>query len=88
MTTKQGLRISPEPGLRRFEVSDGLPAADDGEVRTPVLDGVQQVCEVAGCFGSAHLRHADQIIRYSLANTRIQANRRAAPMSHVWWLHL
>ena len=63
MAPQQSLRIGAQPRLGRFEVGNRLPAPHDGEVLTPVLDSVEEVREVAGCFSGAHVRHADQIIR-------------------------
>jgi hypothetical protein len=38
-------------------VSDRSASANDGEVFPAMLDGVEQICEVAGGVGSTDLRH-------------------------------
>lgn len=64
MAPEQRLRVCSEAGLRWFEVGDWPPASDNGEVLTPMLDGIQKVREVPGRLSRAHVGHVDQIIGF------------------------
>lgn len=53
----ESLHVRPSSTGHRFEMSDGLAPADDGETLSSVLDGIEEVSEVAGGLGSGHIRH-------------------------------
>jgi hypothetical protein len=55
---EQRLRIGSKPGFGRLEVGDGLSTPDHGEMLASVLDRIEEVGEVSGCFGRTYLRHA------------------------------
>jgi hypothetical protein len=73
VTPEQGLRIGSEPWSGRLEVGDGLAAPDDGEVLASVLDCVENVSEVSGCFGGTYLRHK---IRLSDVRRQCRSDRK------------
>jgi hypothetical protein len=54
---QQSLDVCAFAGADGVELRDDLASAHDREVLTSVLYGVEDVGEVPGCIGSAHLRH-------------------------------
>ena len=57
MPPEQRLRIGAQPRSGRLEAGNRLSPPHDGEVLASVLDRVEDVGEVSGCFGRAHLGH-------------------------------
>ena len=76
MAAQQGFRIGPQPGSGRLEVGDGLSAPDDGEVLASVLDRVEDVGEVSGCFGRTHFWHEIRLSDSLSGSREVAANRR------------
>lgn len=58
MVPQHPLDVGSLPGADRIEVSDHLPPTDDGEMLAAMLDGVEQIGEVACCIRGTDLRHA------------------------------
>lgn len=69
MAPQQRFRVGSQPRPCRFEVGDRLPASKNGEMLAPMLDCIQEIREIAGCFGRAYLRH----------NIRLSDKGRASP---------
>ncbi len=57
MSSEEGPHLGAPPPTDRLEVSDDLASPDDGEVLPTVLDGVEEIGEVAGCVSGADLWH-------------------------------
>ena len=70
MTAKQRLGIGATAKGDGFDVGDGLAATGDRVALAIVLDGIEEVGELAGGFGCCHFRHANQIIRYMAGSVR------------------
>ncbi len=57
MSSEEGPHLGAPPPTDRLEVSNDLASPDDGEVLPTVLDGVEEIGEVAGCVRGADLWH-------------------------------
>jgi hypothetical protein len=57
MSFEEGPHIGAPAQSDRLEVSNDLASPDDGEVLPTVLDGVEEIGEVAGCVSGADLGH-------------------------------
>ncbi len=57
MSSEEGPHLGAPAQTDRLEVSNDLASPDDGEVLPTVLDGVEEIGEVAGCVSGADLWH-------------------------------
>lgn len=54
---QQSLNLGASAGVYRIDLGHDLASADDREVFSSVLDRIEDVGEVSGSVGGAHLRH-------------------------------
>ncbi len=64
MSSEQGPHVRAPPQTDRLEVSDDLASPDDGEVLPTVLDGIEEIGEVAGCVSGADFWHVIRLSDY------------------------
>jgi hypothetical protein len=57
MRTECGFDVGASSVGDGLQARHGAPSAHDGVLLAPVLDGVEEVGEVAGGVGRGHLRH-------------------------------
>src|SRR5690606_2650007 len=57
VAAKGGFDVRSPTSARRLELSDGPAAAHDREVLAAVLHRIEEIGEVAGRLGGAHVRH-------------------------------
>lgn len=71
MPPDESLHVDSPAPTHRFEMGDGLPPSDDGEVLTTMLDGIKEVREVPGSVRGGHIRHRIRLSDLSVAGSAV-----------------